>query len=63
MKLLTIQEHNERIRHMNNNHYCGIECPNCKEEMQNAGRGVMLTSPPQKDIKCFSCGYTNRVYC
>ena len=64
MKLKTIAEHNEEVLHVTrrNENLTGVECPNCKTELQFIGRGVMLSSPMQRDVKCFNCNYANRLY-
>jgi RNase P subunit RPR2 len=40
----------------------GIECPNCKHELQFVNRHVvMLSSPPQTNVICYNCNYEDRV--
>lgn len=60
----TIAEHNEEIIRLRNNrtYYSGIECPRCKLELQFTDNTMLLSSPPQKNVKCFECGFIDRVY-
>lgn len=44
---------------LKNPHPNGIECPTCKEELQDTNPTVVLTgNPPKKDVHCPACGYT-----
>ena len=62
MTLKSIKEHEDEVRRIYNTYYSGIACPNCGTELQFEGRGVMLSSPPQKNVKCFNCGYSDRIF-
>jgi hypothetical protein len=63
MKLITIEEHNAEVRHrLRNKMLTGIEYPTCKNELQYKDNTIMLSSPPQKDVICFNCGYMARVF-
>lgn len=61
MKLKSIQEHNDYIRHIYfNKNLTGVECPNCENELQYADqRGKMISAPPQMTVVCFECNYTS----
>jgi len=59
--LKTIEDHEAEVYRVYRTDLSGIECPNCKRELQFEGREVMTSSPPQKSIKCFNCNYSNRV--
>ena len=61
MSLKTIQEHNDEVYHRLGNYNTSVECPNCGKELQFVDNTVMLSNPPQRDVKCFECGYTNRI--
>lgn len=40
---------------------CGIECPQCGEELW-AGSGFQLLSlPPRKPVHCFACNWSGSV--
>ena len=63
MKLLTIAEQNERAVAMLSKYSTGVECPLCKKEMQYEQPGtLMLSSPPQAEVKCFDCRYSTHIY-
>ena len=59
--LKTIEEHNQEIKRTLRNKLTGIVCPNCNNELQYVDDTVYLTFPGQKDVKCYSCGFTSRV--
>ena len=63
-KLKTLARHNQEVRDaMNNPNKNGIACPNCGSELDDVGRGILLSNPPQMEVKCFNCGYTGyRLY-
>lgn len=59
----TIEEHNEEAwRRHGNKYLTGIECPSCKAELQFANNTILLSSPGQREVKCFTCGHENRVF-
>lgn len=61
-KLLTIEEHNNRILGITT-FLTGVACPNCSKELQFKTPGVvMLSSPPQADVICFDCNYSTMIY-
>jgi C4-type Zn-finger protein len=62
-KLKTIAEHeNDVFTRQNNKRLTGIECPNCKAELQFANDIVLTSYPPQRSVVCFSCNYTKNIY-
>ena len=62
--LKTIAEHAEDVRkRMSNKYASGIECPNCLSELQFVDDAIYMSYPPQRDVKCFSCEYKNKVIC
>lgn len=63
MTLKTIEEHNAEVfRRCENKMLTGIKCPSCHLELQYKDNTIMLSYPGQKDVICFTCGYTDRVY-
>lgn len=61
----TIEEHNNEVINYHDSKKClsGIECPNCKKELHYKNSNIVLLSyPPQKEVVCFECGYSNTVY-
>jgi ribosomal protein S27E len=62
MKLLSPNEHNERVKNMSK-FDTGIECPNCGSHMQYETPGqYMSVNPPRSNIKCFGCYYKTVIY-
>ena len=62
MKLLTLTEHQERASKMSK-YDTGIECPLCKRELQYWKPGeLLLSSPPQAEVKCYNCNYATHIY-
>lgn len=61
-KLLTLKEHQERVVKMSK-YDSGVECPICGHELQYWNPGVlMLSSPPQAEVKCYNCNYATHIY-
>lgn len=59
-KLISLEDFNSIII---NNHseskLNGIECPECKNELQDKNPGFVLTvHPPRVSVECKHCGYT-----
>jgi hypothetical protein len=55
----TLQEHNDEVRRLYNSTKNGIECPNCKCELDDVERRMLfLTAIPSTNTICFNCGYT-----
>lgn len=62
-KLETIDGYeNDVAVRQNNKRLTGVECPNCKEELQFANDIVLTSYPPQRTVICFSCDYTKNIY-
>ena len=62
MVLKTIEEHEKEVLRIYKTPLTGIECPNCKEELQFEGRGILLSSPGQREVVCINCDYKRNVY-
>lgn len=60
-KLKTIHEHNLEVLRTNNSYFTGIAC-DCGYELQFVDSTLLLSSPPQKDVKCFECGFVGTVF-
>lgn len=62
-QLKTIAEHNSEVRRKHQQKDAtGIEWPHCSIELRFTSPGLkLLSSPPQMDVKCFECGYTDRI--
>jgi C4-type Zn-finger protein len=62
-KLATIAEHESTVfSKIKNKQLTGIECPNCKEELQFSDDRALTSYPPQRWVTCFSCNYNNTIY-
>lgn len=66
--LIPLKEYNDTVlSHYTNQKQSlktGIECPNCKCELNFYNEGVVLLSnPPKKEVVCFDCNYRGYVYC
>tara|TARA_B100000745_G_scaffold298065_1_gene246057 strand:+ start:1299 stop:1505 length:207 start_codon:yes stop_codon:yes gene_type:complete len=63
MKLKTIEEHNAEVRRLYKKEHLltGIACPHCENELQYIDNTLLLSSPPQKRVTCFECGYKGSV--
>lgn len=60
-KLETIEDHEERVTKPRN-FYAGIECPACKYELSYTDPDqVLLSDPPQQNVKCYNCGFHTTV--
>lgn len=63
MKTLISLEEHQRNKLYANKDTTGIACPNCGDELKLTNPGIiMLSSPPQADVKCFKCDYATRIY-
>lgn len=71
-KLVSLEEYNKRTYewHMkqqelrNHGRPNGIACPECGNELVDSDPdAVLLSHPPQKNIKCPKCNYTGLRYC
>jgi ribosomal protein S27E len=63
MNLKTIEEHNELVFKKNIDKYStGVQCPNCVNELKYINDIMLLSNPPQKEVKCFNCNYTTRIF-
>ena len=60
-KLRTIHEHNLEVQRTYKSYFTGIAC-DCGNELQFVDSTMMLSSPPQKDVKCFECGFVGAVF-
>jgi hypothetical protein len=63
--LISLEQHNQNKRNSRNNRDPnaprpnGIACPGCGSELVDSSPCLTLTSsPPQKNTRCDSCGYT-----
>ena len=62
--LVPLDEYNKlaferHLRAKDNPTATGIACPRCGSELHDKYKDVVLTSsPPQKNVVCFTCGYT-----
>jgi len=57
--LVSLHEHNEEITESYNvagPTFNGLECPSCKEELQDVS-GMTSLMPPLQMIKCSGCSY------
>jgi len=41
---------------------CGIECPNCKEELYVDNTCVLLSDPSQRRVRCKNCKYVGSIH-
>ena len=41
--------------------YAGVACDKCGAEMVRSDGMVLMSNPPQKNVKCLSCGFTGRM--
>lgn len=59
----TIKEHNDERRRLYADKYkTGVECPNCKAELQKVEPKMILCSaPPQIRVKCLNCGLVETI--
>jgi len=56
--MLTIEENNAEVkRRWQNRRLTGVECPNCKEELQFVDNSIKVGQPPQKCVVCKNCGF------
>ncbi len=64
-KLISLEEHNafilEQVRDPFNNEprRCGVACPRCQKELLDVTPGmILLSDPPQKKVRCITCGWS-----
>lgn len=63
MKLISISDHNDRIRHLLESKYLtGVECPHCGNELQYTDNTILLSYPGQRNVKCFKCEWNSSIY-
>ncbi len=64
MTLKSIEEHNkQRLEISRNRDSTGVACPNCENELKESSPGLFLpTSPMQKYVKCYNCGYETTIF-
>lgn len=61
--LKTIEENNDEVQRLSQQEdLTGVECPNCKKELQFADNTILTSSPPQRNVVCFGCGHSGRIY-
>lgn len=58
----SLKEHDDEIldRYMEMQTYPqnnGIECPECKKELQDVDSLAIMSNPPKKRIECPNCGF------
>jgi len=62
LTLISIQENEQEVmRKSHNRHLTGVACPNCDVELQFIIDGILISSPPQKHVKCYQCNYIGTI--
>lgn len=60
-QLISLEEHNKRVRQVNETGGNGIACPNCGSELFDTDLSL-LSYPPQYKIFCRNCNYKGTRY-
>jgi len=60
-KLVSVDEHNSRIKDEKYAHMTDIACPECGEQLKWTRGQALMSNPPQYPVKCDGCGWTGHV--